>query len=133
RAVMWMAVTRQRQDRIPEADGLFNDAINRQPSRATGNAMEMYARLMQQQGRDSDAAAMRARAQDAWKSFQPPSKSASGTSASAYRVGGGVAAPSLLWKMEPEYSEEARATKNQGTVVLYVEVTPEGQASNVRV
>ena len=38
-----------------------------------------------------------------------------------FRVGGGVSAPVLLYKKEPEYSEEARKAKYQGTVVLYVE------------
>lgn len=50
-----------------------------------------------------------------------------------FRVGGGVSAPVLLFKKEPEYSEEARKAKYQGTVVLYVEVTPDGKANNVKV
>ena len=50
-----------------------------------------------------------------------------------FRVGGGVTAPALLWKKEPEYSEEARKAKHQGTVVLYIEVTPDGKASNMKV
>ena len=41
-----------------------------------------------------------------------------------FRVGGGVTAPTLLYKDEPEYTEEARKAKFQGTVVLYVEVDP---------
>ncbi len=50
-----------------------------------------------------------------------------------YRVGGGVTAPSLVYKVEPEYSEEARKAKYQGIVTLYVEVDPAGKASRVRV
>ena len=50
-----------------------------------------------------------------------------------FRVGGGVTAPALLYKVEPEYSEEARKAKYQGTVVLYVEVDPSGKATNIRV
>jgi TonB family protein len=46
---------------------------------------------------------------------------------------GGVTAPVLVFKKEPEYSEEARKAKYQGTVVLYVEVTPDGKAANMRV
>jgi TonB family protein len=48
-------------------------------------------------------------------------------------VGGGVTAPALLYKVEPEYSEEARKAKYQGVVVLYVEVDPSGKAVNPRV
>ena len=50
-----------------------------------------------------------------------------------YRIGGGVSAPTLVFKTEPEYSEEARKAKYQGTVVLYVEVAPDGRATNIRV
>ena len=56
-----------------------------------------------------------------------------GVGGGVFRVGGGVTAPSLLYKVEPEYSEEARKAKYQGTVVLYVEVDPTGHARNLRV
>jgi periplasmic protein TonB len=45
----------------------------------------------------------------------------------------GVTAPELVTKIEPEYSEEARKAKYQGTVELYVEVDPSGRARNMRV
>jgi protein TonB len=41
--------------------------------------------------------------------------------------------PVLLSQTEPEYSEEARKAKVQGTVVLSIVVTSAGQVSNVRV
>lgn len=50
-----------------------------------------------------------------------------------YRVGGGVSAPVLLSKKEPEYSEEARKAKYSGTVLLYVEIDQSGRATNIRV
>ena len=50
-----------------------------------------------------------------------------------FRVGGGVSAPTLLFKVEPQYSEEARKAKFQGTVTLYIEVDPSGRATNIRV
>jgi periplasmic protein TonB len=56
-----------------------------------------------------------------------------GVGGGVFRVGGGVTAPSLLYKVEPEYSEEARKAKYQGVVLLYVEVDPTGRAQNVRV
>ena len=56
-----------------------------------------------------------------------------GVGGGVFRVGGGVTAPSLLYKVEPEYSEEARKAKYQGTVVLYVEVDPSGKARNLRI
>ena len=56
-----------------------------------------------------------------------------GVGGGVYRIGGGVTAPSLIYKVEPEYSEEARKAKYQGTVLLYVEVEPSGRAANMRV
>jgi protein TonB len=50
-----------------------------------------------------------------------------------FRMGGGVTAPTVLYKVEPEYSEEARKAKYQGTVVLYVEVDPQGRPRNLKV
>src|SRR5262249_52877158 len=50
-----------------------------------------------------------------------------------YHVGGGVTSPTLLVKVEPEYSEEARKAKYQGTVILYVEVDESGEAQNIKV
>ena len=56
-----------------------------------------------------------------------------GVGGGVFRVGGGVTAPALVYKVEPEYSEEARKAKYQGTVVLYVEVDPSGKARNLRI
>jgi TonB family protein len=46
---------------------------------------------------------------------------------------GGVTEPVLLWKIEPEYTDEARRAKIQGTVVLHIEVDTRGQAQNITV
>jgi protein TonB len=56
-----------------------------------------------------------------------------GVGGGVYRVGGGVTAPIVLSKKDPEYSEEARKAKYQGTVLLSIEVSPSGLASNIRV
>jgi len=53
--------------------------------------------------------------------------------APASRVGGGVTAPVILFKVEPEYSEEARKSKFQGSLLLSVVVDPAGRPSQVRV
>ena len=51
----------------------------------------------------------------------------------AYNIGGGVSAPQVLFKVEPEYSEEARKAKWQGTVVLTVIVDEMGRPNHVSV
>ena len=50
-----------------------------------------------------------------------------------YRIGHDVSAPLLIKKVEPEYSEEARKAKFQGTVVLLVEIWPDGRAHNIQI
>jgi TonB family protein len=42
-------------------------------------------------------------------------------------------APVLIHKVEPEYTEEARQAKLEGTVLVKVEITPEGKATNIKV
>jgi TonB family protein len=70
---------------------------------------------------------------------QPPEPPANATSLTLPKVDPGVRPPVLLFKKEPEYSEAARKAKYQGTVLLYVEVTPMddgskmGQATNIKV
>jgi periplasmic protein TonB len=59
--------------------------------------------------------------------------SGGGVGGGVYRIGGGVSAPQLLFKVEPEYSEEARKAKFQGTVVLYVVVDAQGYPRDLRV
>ena len=51
----------------------------------------------------------------------------------AYRIGGGVSQPTLLVKVEPEYSEEARKAKFQGAVVLQIIVDEKGNPRDIKV
>jgi len=51
----------------------------------------------------------------------------------AYRIGGGVSAPTLLYKVEPEYSEEARKAKFQGTVLIFIVVDERGNPRDLKV
>ncbi len=50
-----------------------------------------------------------------------------------YRVGGGVSAPRAIYAPDPEYSEEARKAKYQGTVVLWVVVGADGRPHDIRI
>jgi protein TonB len=56
-----------------------------------------------------------------------------GFSGGAYRVGGGVSQPAVIFKVDPEYSEEARKAKYSGTVMLAVVVDIEGHARDIHV
>jgi periplasmic protein TonB len=59
--------------------------------------------------------------------------SGGGVGGGVYRAGGGVSAPSVLFKVDPEYSEEARKAKYSGTVLLSLIVDPQGRPLNIKV
>ncbi len=56
-----------------------------------------------------------------------------GIGGGVFRVGGGVSAPRALDTPDPEYSEEARKAKYQGTCVLWLIVGPDGKPRDVKV
>ena len=56
-----------------------------------------------------------------------------GVGGGVFKVGGGVSQPSVLFKVDPEYSEEARKAKYSGTVMLAVVVDVEGHARDIHV
>jgi periplasmic protein TonB len=59
--------------------------------------------------------------------------SGGGIGGGVYRVGGGVSAPRAIYSPDPEYSEEARKAKFQGTVVVWVIVGPDGRTRDIRI
>jgi TonB family protein len=56
-----------------------------------------------------------------------------GIGGGVFRVGGGVSAPSIVYRVEPTYSEEARKAKYQGVVVLSAIVRKDGTIEIVKV
>jgi protein TonB len=59
--------------------------------------------------------------------------SGGGVGGGVFRVGGGVSQPAVIFKVDPEYSEEARKAKYSGTVMLAVIVDVEGHARDIHV
>jgi protein TonB len=49
------------------------------------------------------------------------------------RIGGGVSSPELIYKVDPEFSEEARKAKFMGIVLVNLIVDQNGQPQNVHV
>jgi len=56
-----------------------------------------------------------------------------GIGGGVYHVGGGITAPHLIYGPEPEFSEEARKAKYQGTVELEIVVGTDGRTHDIRV
>jgi protein TonB len=59
--------------------------------------------------------------------------SGGGIGGGVYRVGGGISAPTALSSPDPDYTEEARAAKKQGTCVLWLIVDSSGHPRDIRV
>jgi protein TonB len=56
-----------------------------------------------------------------------------GAGGGVFHVGGGVSAPRPIYDPDPEYSDEARREKFQGSVVLWVVVGADGKPYDIRV
>jgi len=56
-----------------------------------------------------------------------------GIGSGPFRVGGGVSAPVVLYRIEPNYSEEARRAQYQGSVVLSAIVRKDGSIQILKV
>jgi TonB family protein len=71
------------------------------------------------------------------KSMQPTlpqaARSPQSSAGGVYRAGGGVTPPVMILKREPKYTPGATSDHIQGTVVLYCEVGPDGEAHNMKV
>ena len=69
----------------------------------------------------------------------PPAAQQAGLNAASdqypgvYRVGGGVSAPKATYAPDPEYSDQARKARYQGTVVLWLVIDADGLPQNLKV
>jgi TonB family protein len=132
-ALMWMGAARERMGAIDEAEALYKQALGvEEPNSGdAATTMRVYAQFLRTQSRTSEAADLDARAGVIQNSrLAPPvSKLAEGV----FRAGHGITPPSVLHKVEPSYSEEARLAKVTGSVVLEVVIGTDGVAHNVQV
>lgn len=94
--------------------------------------MELYARFLRQHDRAGEAEPLESRASQI-RNARIAELSTGPSAATVLKVGSGVAAPAVIFKKDPAYSPEARAAKYQGTVLLFVEIGPDGLAHNIQV
>lgn len=135
RAALWQAITRERQGQAAAAEEVFELASSLYAGNDAAQvvALQLYARfLMTQPGRDAAVRAVQAREAPINARLRAQSRTVP-PSPKVRRIGGAVSSPRVLTKVEPQYSEEARAAKLEGTVVLSVEINPAGTPRNVRV
>src|ERR1035438_5928094 len=91
--------------------------------------MEVYAEFLRAQGRHDQASEVDARAAAI---RQANAKPAPAHLADAYLVSEAVSVPSVAQRGEPKYSDEARAARLQGTVVVQVVIGTDGLAQAPR-
>jgi TonB family protein len=152
-ALTWIALTHERQEGgAPIAESYYRQALNMEDSTSPEAAVttRLLARLLNEQGRGDEANLLLGTANGGQAQPQgqltlrvggPAGQAQAATTATvqpkmspgAVRVGAGIKPPTLAYKVEPEYTEVARAAKYQGTVLLYVEVGPDGLAHNIQV
>jgi periplasmic protein TonB len=59
--------------------------------------------------------------------------SGGGIGGGVFKIGGGISAPQAVSTPDPEYTEEARTAKTQGTCILWLIVDDKGHPRNIRV
>ncbi|HXK04855.1 MAG TPA: TonB family protein [Verrucomicrobiae bacterium] len=136
RAMTWMAFLKSLQpENAAEADALYRGAMSAEDANSAVQALtlEFYGRFLNNQDRSSEAEPIVARAAAIRKSLAGALSRHVLASETTFRVGGGVTAPSLLSKVEPQYSEDARASKIAGTVTLQVVIDTDGIAKEIQV
>ena len=91
--------------------------------------LEHFARLLFKLNRGKEATPMQERSRSIRSQWVADADSASPPS-EVYRLGDGVIPPRLRERTEPEYSEEARIARHEGSVILQAVISPEGSAGN---
>ena len=126
-----LAQLTQEETLFQRALAIVNAMAHDSPLWAT--TLELYARFLRAHDRVAEAETLEAKA----KQIRITRVAAIGAKRASQgpaplRVGGGVTAPRLKQKTEPEYSDIARADKWQGTVLLTIEVGTDGLAHNIQ-
>lgn len=125
----WMAVAGR--DDPAQAEASYNSALalEKADSGEAATTLELFADFLKAQARPTEAQPLSDRAKAIRTALAPARK----TTAGVYKMGGSVTPPKILSKMEPEYTEEARLAKYQGTAVVYVEIGVDGVPRNIQI
>jgi TonB family protein len=130
-ALSWLA--NMRPEDPARAESLYKQALALENPKSIEavETLRKYATFLRGQGRAQEATALEDQAREA----QAGTRNVQGAAlpAGVYRMGTGITAPVLVSKSEPQYTEEARAAKIHGTVLLSVDIAPDGVAQNIEV
>jgi TonB family protein len=134
-AMTWLAHDRQDEPGgATYSDSMYRGAmaLESPDSPALALTLELYAEFLKATGREAEATPVQDRAKAIRKTLVAAvSSSKLNPAVVGVKVGNGVTAPKLASKVEPEYSDEARSLKYQGTVLLKIVVDVDGVAKNI--
>lgn len=135
RVLMWSAVVREREQNFNGAETLYRKALAVQDGKSPDapTAMKLYAELLRLLGRDDEASELGKRADSVQRATAEQVNSKRTSSNTVHQVGANVSAPAVLQKVDPDYTDEARAAQLSGTVVVSTEIGPDGLAQNTRI
>jgi TonB family protein len=135
RVRMWMALVREFQPDPVAGEALYRSALEAATpiSADAESILQLYARFLHKQGREEEAKQIEDRAKTVRQTLVSRAIAQKPAATAAFRAGGDVKAPTLLAKVEPEYSDDARQAKYQGTVVIYAVIGTDGLAHDMRV
>ncbi len=133
-AEMWQAITREAQGNLTSAADLYKEALAATPdSPAAVTIGELYASLLRKLDRTAEADDISARAAGIREAEENLANQSTQFSAEAHQVGGDVKPPTLVTKVEPEYTPDAKLAKYSGSVLLMLEIGTDGVAHNITV
>ncbi len=135
RAYMWMAIVRQLEGKSEQAESLYKEALATQDPQSldAANTMQVYAHFLKGfRTRSDEVADLEARAEAIRKAIAPAA-APTALPAGVYKIGGDVHQPTLISKVEPQYSELARIAGFAGSVSLSVVIGPDGIPTNIQV
>ncbi|MCU1235046.1 MAG: TonB family protein [Candidatus Solibacter sp.] len=136
-AMTWLAHDRENDLADPSySDSMYRNAIAIETpgSPALALTLELYSQMLNAAGHTTEADAMKERAKLIRRTLVGAAVSSRMmVDLNAFKVGGDVAAPKLKYKLEPEYSDEARSVSIAGTVLLKVVIDVDGMAKNMDV
>jgi len=125
-ALMWKAVVWQREKNFEQADQLFQQAAASQ----NPTIMRVYAQFLRDRGRAGQANELDDRATAIQNAAGPLPPA---IPAGVFRIRQGVTPPRVLLKREPQYTEEGRVARLEGTVVLRIIIGANGLPRDVLV
>jgi TonB family protein len=139
-ATMWTAYMYERQGQAEQAEAAYKAALALESSESLERleTTTLYRRFLEDQGRDDEAKALATpsprpapipRAAPVPRTERTSTDSQTG----AYRVGGEVTKPSVILKVDPQYSEEARAAKLSASVLVQLVVGADGNPTNMKI